>query len=113
MKVAAVVSIIFVALSVQAQEYYKTENEKFVLTQAGASHFSQLPLRCMQQEFPYKTGIVFSDTSLITKPKVYHPAFYGCFDWHSCVHGHWMMIKLLKEFRDLPSFIVHCLMGPT
>jgi hypothetical protein len=106
MKVAAVVFIIFVALSVQAQEYYKTENGKFVLTQAGASHFSQLPLRCMQQEFPYKTGIVFSDTSLITKPKVYHPAFYGCFDWHSSVHCHWMLVRLLKSFPQLPEAAV-------
>src|SRR5205085_8519774 len=89
--------------TVQAQEHYKTENGKFILMQAGASHLSQLPLKCMQQEFPYKTGIVYSDTSLITKPKVYHPAFYGCFDWHSSVHGHWMLVRLLKSFPHLPE----------
>ncbi len=73
------------------------------LTTAGASHLAGLPLRCMQKEFPYKTGIAFSDASLVTHPKDYHPAFYGCYDWHSSVHGHWMLVRLLKSFPDLPE----------
>jgi len=73
------------------------------LTPAGASHLAGLPLRCMQKEFPYKTGVTFSDSSLVTDPKVYHPAFYGCYDWHSSVHGHWMLVRLLKSFPDLPE----------
>jgi hypothetical protein len=71
------------------------------LTIQGASHLAQLPLRCMQQEFPYKTGITFSDSSLVTNPRTYHPAFYGCYDWHSSVHGHWMLVRLLKSFPGL------------
>lgn len=71
------------------------------LTLAGADHLAQLPLRCMQQEFPYKTGVVFTDTSLVTNPRNYHPAFYGCYDWHSSVHGHWMLVRLLKSFPAL------------
>lgn len=55
----------------------------------------------MQQEFPYKTSVTFSDTTLITRPKKYHPAFYGCFDWHSSVHGHWMLVRLLKLYPTL------------
>jgi hypothetical protein len=73
------------------------------LTVDGAAHLSTLPLRCMQQEFPYKTGVVFTDTSLVTNPRNYHPAFYGCFDWHSSVHGHWMLVRLLKSFPALPQ----------
>ncbi len=57
----------------------------------------------MQHEFPYKTGIVFSDSSLVQKPIEYHPAFYGCFDWHSSVHGHWMLVRLLKMYPNLPN----------
>lgn len=72
------------------------------LTLAGASHFAELPLRCMQREFPYKTGISFTDSTLAVKPRLYHPAFYGCYDWHSSVHGHWMLVRLLKLFPDLP-----------
>ena len=81
-----------------SQEHYIIKNGKYELTEKGAAHLAQLPLKCMQQEFPYKTGITFSDTSLIQRPKTYHPAFYGCFDWHSSVHGHWMLVRLLKLF---------------
>ncbi|NSL89516.1 DUF2891 domain-containing protein [Chitinophaga sp. Mgbs1] len=66
-----------------------------------ASQLAALPLKCMDQPFPYKTGIVFSDSSLLTAPENYHPAFYGCFDWHSSVHGHWMLVRLLKMFPDM------------
>jgi hypothetical protein len=69
---------------------------------AGAAHFADLPLRCMQREFPYKTGIAFPDSTLAVKPREYHPAFYGCFDWHSSVHGHWMLVRLLKLFPAMP-----------
>lgn len=88
-----------------AQQPLYTHNStgNLELTVAGASHLAQLPLRCMQQEFPYKTGVVFTDPSLITNPKNYHPAFYGCYDWHSSVHGHWMLVRLLKSFSALPQ----------
>ncbi|HEV2354763.1 MAG TPA: DUF2891 family protein [Puia sp.] len=56
----------------------------------------------MQREFPYKTGISFTDSSLAVKPRLYHPAFYGCYDWHSSVHGHWMLVRLLELFPNLP-----------
>jgi len=39
----------------------------------------------------------------VQSPKVLHPAFYGCYDWHSSVHGHWMLVRLLKTFPDLPE----------
>src|ERR1044072_7504330 len=88
-----------------AQQALYTHDEagQLQLTTAGASHLAGLPLRCMQKEFPYKTGIAFSDASLVTHPKDYHPAFYGCYDWHSSVHGHWMLERLLKSFPDLPE----------
>ena len=80
------------------QVYYEKENGQIILTAAGASQFAKLPLRCAEKEFPYKTGITFADSSYITIPKNYHPAFFGCFDWHSSVHGHWMLVRLLKTF---------------
>lgn len=95
---------LFLSNVLSAQEkLYNEVQDKYVLTAAGASHLAKLPLKCMQQEFPYKTGVTFSDTTLITKPKNYHPAFYGCFDWHSSVHGHWMLVRLLKLFPKLPE----------
>lgn len=73
------------------------------LTEAGASHFAQLALTCMQQEYPNKLNQVLQDEGQLKGPKALHPAFYGCFDWHSAVHGHWMLIRLLKEFPGLPE----------
>lgn len=73
------------------------------LTQKGASHFASLALKCIQQEFPNKLGHVMDNADDWQNPKVLHPAFYGCYDWHSAVHGHWMLIRLLKLFPDLPE----------
>lgn len=72
------------------------------LTAAVADKLAQLPLHCIQQEFPNKTSHTAdsaSDARLL--PSQLHPAFYGCFDWHSSVHGHWMLVRLLKTFPNL------------
>ena len=66
-----------------------------------ANRLASLPLSCIQKEYPNKTGVIFSKEEDIASPKAYHPAFYGCFDWHSAVHGHWVLVRLLKAFPDL------------
>lgn len=73
------------------------------LTQAQASHFAQLALKCIPREFPNKPDHVLNDVQDVQSPKAQHPAFYGCFDWHSSVHGHWMLVRLLRSFPDLPE----------
>ncbi len=93
-----------VAFCARAQEVnYETKNGKIVLTESGASHFAKLPLRCAEHEFPYKPGITYDDSSWITAPRNLHPAFFGCFDWHSSVHGHWMLVRLLKLYPAMPE----------
>ena len=77
------------------------EVEAFVLTSESASRFAQLALDCMHREYPNKLNQVLADETRLLPPADLHPAFYGCFDWHSSVHGHWMLIKLLKEFPML------------
>ncbi len=71
------------------------------LTLAEANRLAELPLGCIQTPFPYKSGIIIAKESDLALPQVHHPAFYGCFDWHSAVHGHWSLIYLLKEFPEL------------
>lgn len=71
------------------------------LTLTQANHLSRLPLKCMQQEYPNKLGQMLLDSTEIQNPKTLHPAFYGCFDWHSSVHGHWSLVYLLKSFPEL------------
>lgn len=88
----------------QPAEMYRLNKDKsgFELTLAGASHLASLPLKCIGQEFPNKTNHTsVKDSDHVLLPKQLHPVFYGCFDWHSAVHGHWMLIRLLKSFPDM------------
>ncbi len=73
------------------------------LTPELALQLSKLPLKCMQQEYPNKPGQLLINSSEILSPKQLHPAFYGCFDWHSSVHGHWSLIYILNKFPDLAN----------
>lgn len=72
-------------------------------TEKQASHFAALALKCVSREFPNKPEHVINNAGEVTGPKVLHPAFYGCYDWHSSVHGHWMLVRLLKSFPNLPE----------
>jgi hypothetical protein len=71
------------------------------LTIVKANHLASLPIKCLQQEYPNKVGQLLADSTEIKSPKQLHPAFYGCFDWHSSVHGHWSLVYLLNKFPDL------------
>src|SRR3989441_10483315 len=73
------------------------------LTPAEGSHFAQLALKCVSKEYPNKPDHVINDANDQKSPRVMHPAFYGCYDWHSSVHGHWMLVRLLRLFPDLPE----------
>ncbi len=65
--------------------------------------FSQLALKGMDQEYPNKPSNVVVDKASVRTPKEMHPAFYGCFDWHSALHGHWMLIRILKQYPDVSN----------
>lgn len=66
-----------------------------------ANRLLQLPIDCVQNEYPNKLNQVIGGDEDLQSPKVLHPAFYGCFDWHSSVHGHWSLVSLLKQFPEL------------
>jgi hypothetical protein len=71
------------------------------LTIEQANHLASLPVKCLQQEFPNKLNQLLLNETELLAPKVLHPAFYGCFDWHSSVHGHWSLVYLLSNFKDI------------
>lgn len=81
---------------------YKTQIK---LDQKTADFLVQLPLKCLGTQYPYKLGQVLGGESELQSPKEMHPAFYGCFDWHSSVHGHWMLVRLLKQFPQLENAV--------
>lgn len=68
-----------------------------------ASSLATLPLAGLRREYPNKMDHVMLGGGDVCSPRQCHPAFYGCFDWHSSVHGHWMLARLLKSFPDLPQ----------
>ena len=74
------------------------------MTQAPqASHFARLALGCIQRELPNHIMHAISGPDDVRTPRELHPAFYGCLDWHSAVHGHWMLVRLLRSEPQLPE----------
>ena len=77
--------------------------ERFVLNQTQASYFSQLALKCARKEYPNKLDHTMNSEGDVKPPQSLHPAFYGCYDWHSSVHGHWLLAHLLRLYPELPE----------
>jgi len=76
---------------------------KAALDAARAAQFAALALGCVQREFPYQPAHVLRDAADLHRPRALHPAFYGCYDWHSAVHGHWLLAHLARRFPALPK----------
>lgn len=74
-----------------------------VLNLIEANRLAQLPLHCMETEYPNKLQQTLGSKEDLLAPKTLHPAFYGCFDWHSAVHGHWSLVSLLKQFPEIDN----------
>lgn len=73
---------------------------KVILDGPKAEYLYRFAFTCIDQEYPNKPGEVLGDDSYLAPPRLQHPAFYGCFDWHSSVHGHWALVTLLNSFPD-------------
>ncbi len=73
------------------------------LDRAAASRFAQLGLKGITREYPNKLEHVMNGPADVQAPRALHPSFYGSYDWHSAVHGHWMLVRLLEVFPDLPE----------
>jgi hypothetical protein len=67
-----------------------------------AGRFAALALACVQKEYPNKISHSLNSPDDVKPPHELTPAFYGCYDWHSSVHGHWMLARLVREFPNAP-----------
>ena len=72
------------------------------LDEAAAERFAHLALACTHKEYPNKISHVLASEEDVMPPHLLTPAFYGCFDWHSAVHGHWLLARLVRLFPDAP-----------
>jgi hypothetical protein len=70
------------------------------LDAAAAGRFAKLALACVHREYPNKIAHVLDGDADVRPPRSLTPIFYGCFDWHSSVHGHWLLARLAREFPD-------------
>ena len=68
-----------------------------------ASRFAQLALDCIHREYPNKIAHVLNGDEDVRPPRELTPAFYGCFDWHSSVHGHWLLARVARFYPDTDS----------
>ncbi len=87
--------IVFLLLMISSYAYAQK------LDVQQARKIFELPAHCIEVEFPNKLGQVLGNVDDLKRPKELRPIFYGCFDWHSSVHGYWSIIRLMKEFPDL------------
>jgi len=72
------------------------------LDAAAAERFANLALACVHKEYPNKISHVMNGDADVKPPRELTPAFYGCFDWHSAVHGHWLLVRLARRFPEAP-----------
>lgn len=66
----------------------------------AAERFANLALACVHKEYPNHISHTLNSDADVAPPRKLTPAFYGCYDWHSSVHGHWLLVRLVRTFPD-------------
>lgn len=98
LKFTFILTFIILFFNGNAQEKDKSKLLDFDLKKA--EYLYHFAYECIDQEYPNKLNQVLGDDSYLAPPRVLHPTFYGCFDWHSSVHGHWTLVTILRGFPD-------------
>ncbi len=70
------------------------------LNSGSASRFAELALACVHREYPNKIAHVMQSDEDLVPPRKLTPAFYGCYDWHSAVHAHWLLTRIARRFPN-------------
>ena len=99
-----ILTLILFSCKEKEVEVSQVKIDKIEFSQKAVNQLLQLPLHCVETEYPNKLSQTIGDASYLKTPKELHPAFYGCFDWHSSVHGHWSLVKLLKDNPKINNF---------
>lgn len=81
---------------------YAAENPAPRFDDRAAERFARLALACVQKEYPNKISHVLNSDTDVAPPRKLTPAFCGCYDWHSSVHGHWLLARLARTYPDAP-----------
>jgi len=89
--------IVLLTMSADGQNIGQFDNK-------AAQRFASLALGCVHKEYPNHISHTLTSDADVAPPRKLTPAFYGCYDWHSSVHGHWLLVRLLRTFPDA-SFV--------
>lgn len=92
----AFIGILFLSVFSEAT----AQTDLLTLDEDMAKRMAALPLHCIETEYPNKLNQVLTDSTYLDSPKKLHPVFYGCFDWHSSVHGHWLLATVLNQYPE-------------
>src|SRR5262249_21918073 len=96
MKPFLAILLLMPSIAVATKDTAPTFDEK------TAERFAKLALACVEKEYPNKISHVMNSDADVAPPRKLTPAFYGCYDWHSSVHGHWLLVRLLRTFPNAP-----------
>jgi Protein of unknown function (DUF2891) len=92
MKIPALLAFLLVISPLAAEER--------IVTEELAAGFARLALAGVDREYPNKPGNAMASTEDVKSPKALHPVFFGNYDWHSAVHGHWLLLKLMERYPE-------------
>jgi len=101
-KLAAACAAVVVTLVAPAAQARQAAPAKAAFDEAAAARFANLALACVHQEYPNKIAHVMQSDADLKPPRELTPAFFGCYDWHSSVHGHWLLARLVRLFPGAP-----------
>ena len=74
-----------------------------MLSPTQASRFADIALANVVREYPGKPDHTLGGDTDLQPPRTLHPAFYGSYDWHSCVHMHWLLVRVRRLHPALPQ----------
>jgi hypothetical protein len=83
-------------------QYPVAAQEEGVLDSAAVTRFAELALECIHREYPNKISHVLNSAEDAKPPHELTPVFFGCYDWHSAVHGHWLLVRLCRVYPQNP-----------
>jgi hypothetical protein len=95
MKLTFCVTFLLFTMSAAAQNTGEFDSK-------AAQRFANLALACVHKEYPNHISHTLNSDADAAPPRKLTPAFYGCYDWHSSVHGHWLLVRLVRTFPDAP-----------
>src|SRR3954469_15596521 len=78
----------------------RAENSPPTFDAKAAERFAKLALACVEKEYPNHISHVLNSDADVAPPRKLTPSFCGCYDWHSSVHGHWLLVRLIRTFPD-------------